>query len=153
MSQSAQYSHMHTILQKQMSFEAQYNKNIKLTIDKPEKYRTWIMREQLWSQRKTHWAKMICCRGTLTVKCQPRESKRLKWRYMREDIESSRRGESSDIQEEAGLQYCRSMFQRRTLAKSGGATSHSGRSVQKTRTRDACMHLRYSRTKKHLSRL
>ena len=37
MSQSPQYSHMHTILQKQMSFEAQYNKNIKLTIDKPEK--------------------------------------------------------------------------------------------------------------------
>ena len=100
MSQSAQYSHMHTILQKQMSFEAQYNKNIKLTIDKPEKYRTWIMREQLWSQRKTHWAKMICCGGTLTVKCQPRESKRLKWRYMREDVESSRRGESSDIREE-----------------------------------------------------
>ena len=28
------------ILQKPMSFEAQYNKNIKLTIDKPEKYRT-----------------------------------------------------------------------------------------------------------------
>ena len=49
---------MHTILQKQMSFEAQYNKNIKLTIDKPEKYRTWIMREQPWSQRKTHWAKI-----------------------------------------------------------------------------------------------
>ena len=62
---------------------------------------------------------------------------------MREDIESSRRGESSDIQEEAGLQYCRSMFQRRSLAKSGGATSLSGRSVQKTRTRNACMHLRY----------
>ena len=40
MSGSAQYSHMHTILQTQMSFEAQYNKNIKLTIDKPEKYRT-----------------------------------------------------------------------------------------------------------------
>ena len=42
MSQSSHYSHdhMHTILQKQMSFEAQYNKNIKLTIDKPEKYRT-----------------------------------------------------------------------------------------------------------------
>ena len=37
MSQSAQYSHMHAILQKQMSFEAQYNKNIKLTIDKQEK--------------------------------------------------------------------------------------------------------------------
>ena len=71
MSQSAQYSHMHTILQKQMSFEAQYNTNIKLTIDKPGKCRKLIMREQLW-------AKMICCGGTLTVKCQPRESKRLK---------------------------------------------------------------------------
>ena len=100
MSGSAQYSHMHTILQTQMSFEAQYNKNIKLTIDKPEKYRTWIMRERLWSQRKTHWAKMICCGGTLSVKCQPKESKRLKWRYMRGDIESSRKGESSDIREE-----------------------------------------------------
>ena len=31
MSQSAQYSHVHTILQKQMTFEAQYNKNIKVT--------------------------------------------------------------------------------------------------------------------------
>ena len=40
MSGSAQYSHMHTILQTQMSFEAQYNKNIKFTIDRPEKYRT-----------------------------------------------------------------------------------------------------------------
>ena len=100
MSQSAQYSHMHTIFQKQMSFEAQYNKNMRLTIDKPDKYRTWIMREQLWSQRKTHWAKMICCGGTSTVKCQPIELKRLKWRYIREDIESSRRGKSSDIQEE-----------------------------------------------------
>ena len=37
MSQNAQYSLMHTTLQKQMSFEAQYNKNIKLTIDKQEK--------------------------------------------------------------------------------------------------------------------
>ena len=83
-----------------MSFEAQYNKNIKLTIDKPEKYRTWITREQLWSQRKTHWPKMISCGGTLTVKCQPRESNRLKWGCMREDIESSRRGESSHIREE-----------------------------------------------------
>ena len=64
-----------------------------------KKYRAWTMREQLWSQRKTHWPKMIPCGGTLTVKCQPRESKRLKWRYMREDIESSRRGEISDIQE------------------------------------------------------
>ena len=100
MSQSAQYSHMHTILQKQMSFEAQYNKNIKLTIDKPEKYRTWMMREQLWSQMKTYWPKMISCGGTLTLKCQPRESKRLKCGYMWEDIESSRRGESSDIQDE-----------------------------------------------------
>ena len=98
-----------------LSFEAQYNKNIKLTIDKAEKYRTWIMREKLWSQRKTHWPKMISCGGTLTVKCQLRESNRLKWGYMREDIESSRRGESSDIQEEAGLQYCRSMFQGRSL--------------------------------------
>ena len=100
MSQSAQSSHMHTILQKQMSYEAKCNKNIKWTIDKPEKYRTWIMREQLWSQRKTHWPKLISQGGTLTVKCQPRESKRPKWGYMREDIESSRRGESSDIQEE-----------------------------------------------------
>ena len=38
---------------KQMSWQAQYNKNIKLTIDKPEKYRTWIMGEQLGSQRDT----------------------------------------------------------------------------------------------------
>ena len=61
---------------------------------------------------------------------------------MREDIESSRRGESSDIQEEAGLQYCRSMFQGRSLTKRGGATSLRGRSVQKTRTRKgACMQL------------
>ena len=80
-----------------MSFEAQYNKNIKLTNDKPEKYRTWLTRQQHWSQRKTYWPKMI----SLTVKCrQPRKSNRLKWGYMREDIESSRRGESSDIQEE-----------------------------------------------------
>ena len=60
---------------------------------------------------------------------------------MREGIETSRRGESSDIQEEAGLQYYRSMFQRQSLTKSGGATSLRGRSVQKTRTRNACMQL------------
>ena len=77
MSQSTQYIHMHTILQKQMSFETEH-KNIKLTIDKPEKYRTGIIREQLSSQRKTHWPKLISCGGSLTEKCQPRESKRLK---------------------------------------------------------------------------
>ena len=139
MSQSAQYRNMHTILHKQTSLEAQYNKNIKLTIDKPEKYRTWIMREQLWSQRKTHWAKMICCGGTLTVKCQPRESKRLKWRYMREDIESSRRGESSDIRE-----GCTIVDQ---CSKDGvrpkAAVQHlfvEGLS-RKTQTRKACMQL------------
>ena len=140
MSQSAQYSHMHTILQKQMSFEAQYNKNIKLTIDKQEKYRTWIMREQLWSQRRTRRAKMICYGGTLTVKCQPRESKRLKWRYMREDIESSRRGESSHIREEG----CTMVDQ---CSKDGvrprAAVQHlfvEGLS-RKTQTRKACMQL------------
>ena len=140
MSGSAQYSHMHTILQTQMSFEAQYNKNIKLTIDRPEKYRTWIMREQLWSQRKTHWAKMICCGGTLTVKSQPRESKRLKRRYMREDIESSRRGESSHIREEG----CTIVDQ---CSKDGvcprAAVQHlfvEGLS-RKTQTRKACMQL------------
>ena len=108
------------------------------TIDKPEKYRTWIMRQQLWSQRKTHWAKMICCGGTLTVKCQPRESKRLKWRYMREDIESSRRGESSDIREEG----CTIVDQ---CSKDGvwprAAVQHlfvEGLS-RKTQTRTACM--------------
>ena len=138
MSQSSHYSHMHTILQKQMSFEAQYNKHIKLTIDKPEKNRTWIMREQLWSQKKTHWAKTICCRGTLTVKCQPRESKRLEWRYMREDIESSRRGESSDIRDEG----CTIVDQ---CSKDGvwprAAVQHlfvEGLS-RKTQTRTACM--------------
>ena len=140
MSQSAQYSHMHTILQKQMSFEAQYNKNIKLTIDKPEKYRTWIMREQLWSQRRTHWAKMICYGGTLTVKCQPRESKRLKWRYMREDIESSRRGESSHIREEG----CTMVDQcSKDGVRPGGAVQHlfvEGLS-RKTQTCKACMQL------------
>ena len=137
MSQSAQYSHMHTILQKQMSFEAQYNKNIKLTIDKPEKYRTWLTRQQLWSQRKTHWPKMI----SLTVKCrQPRKSNRLKWGYMREDIESSRRGESSDIQEEG----CTIVDQ---CSKDGvwprAAVQHlfvEGLS-RKTQTRKACMQL------------
>lgn len=39
---------------KQVSLQAQlYNKNIKLTIDKQEKYRTWIMGEQLRSQKDT----------------------------------------------------------------------------------------------------
>ena len=97
-----------------------------------------IMREQLWSQRKTHWAKMICCGGTLTVKCQPKESKRLKWRYMREDIESSRRGESSDIREEG----CTIVDQ---CSKDGvwprAAVQHlfvEGLS-RKTQTRTACM--------------
>ena len=140
MSQSSHYSHMHTILQKQMSFEAQYNKNIKLTIDKPEKYRTWIMREQLWSQRKTHWAKMICCRGTLTVKCQPRESKRLEWRYMREDIESSRRGESSDIRDEGCTivdQCSKDGVRPRAAVQHLFVESLS----RKTRTRKACMQL------------
>ena len=140
MSQSAQYRHMHTILHKQTSLEAQYNKNIKLTIDKPEKYRTWIMREQLWSQRKTHWAKMICCGGTLSVKCQPRESKRLKWRYMREDIESSRRGESSDIREEGWtiVDQCS-----KDGVRPRAAVQHlfvEGLS-RKTQTRKACMQL------------
>ena len=32
MSQNAQYSHMHTTLQKQMSFEAQYNKIIMMRV-------------------------------------------------------------------------------------------------------------------------
>ena len=140
MSQSSHYSHMHTILQKQMSFEAQYNKNIKLTIDKPEKYRTWIMREQLWSQRKTHWAKMICCRGTLAVKCQPRESKRLEWRYMREDIESSRRGESSDIREEGCMivdQCSKDGVRPRAAVQHLFVESLS----RKTRTPRACMQL------------
>ena len=138
MSQSAQYSHMHTILQTQMSFRAQCDKNIKLTIDTPEKYRTLIMRGQLWSQRKTHWAKMICCGGTLTVKLQPRESKRLKSRYMREDIECSRRGDSSDIREEG----CTIVDQ---CSKDGvwprAAVQHlfvEGLS-RKTQTRTACM--------------
>ena len=39
---------------KQVSLQAQlYNKNIKLTSDKQEKYRTWIMGEQLRSQKDT----------------------------------------------------------------------------------------------------
>ena len=140
MSQSAQYSHMHTILQKQVSFEAQCNKNIKLTIDKPEKYRTWIMREQLWSQRKTHWPKLISRGGTLTAKCQPRESKHPKRGYMREDMESSGRGESSDIQEE-GCSIVDQYSKDGVLPRLSGATSLRGRSVQKTRKRKVCMQL------------
>ena len=50
---------------------------------------------------------------------------------MREDIESSRRDRRKQRHSRGGLQYCRSMFQGRSLTKSGGATSFRGRSVQK----------------------
>ena len=60
-----------------------------------------------------------------------------KVRVQREAIESSRRVESSGIQEEG---YCRQMFQGQGLTETG-ATSLRGSSVQKTRTRKACMQL------------
>ena len=59
-----------------------------------------------------------------------------KVRVQREAIESSRRVESSGIQEED----CRQMFQGQGLTETG-ATSLRGSSVQKTRTRKACMQL------------
>ena len=58
-----------------MSLEAENEKNINLTIDKPENTapESW---ESNSDAKGTHWPKMISCGATLTVKCQPRESKR-----------------------------------------------------------------------------
>ena len=39
---------------KQVSLQAQYNKNIKLTIDKPEKYNRWFPAEEPWLWSACH---------------------------------------------------------------------------------------------------
>ena len=65
-----------TILQKtDVTGGTIYKKNINLTIDKPENTapESW---ESNSDPKGTHWPKMISYGATLTVKCQPRESKR-----------------------------------------------------------------------------